>query len=630
MTKKIFLLISFFIAITIAVKLSPIQADDRCGDGWYCYGSQQSSMVWYTGCRFIAYSGTAGGLSNYCAGNGYTGDSCTCTNDECTCTIYGGIRCDLTSAPIKTCRCQQGGGTCTRNEECRDDWDGAYPWDVCGCNSSNYGCELKYGSRTWSCCARNEGGDDDPWNPTPTSGPPPTNPPPTPTNIPTKQLEVTVNFYQSSSATYNPASNSCSHTNANNYSDGVFLQSQLKSDPVFNHGLIDSHTYNFNLDEIAEGDPLTITANVQDFTYSCTCPVGCSYALNVPVGDTLTRNFYFNNYSESWFQIFGANAFTRNLLRSIGPNANNCLLPTCQAGIFVPQPANDNLSSGFPLLTSTSLNSIQTHIDSNEHLANIHLTSQRTSSQSSDGFALGFNPQALSYNYFKQLANNIGGTLHQLTPAETNLLNWRNNGWLTSSQTNFFEVNGNLTIDQSKNFIVNHGESVVVFVNGSLTIDNTGASGAKIISVARKTSANTGGFLAFFTTEDIIIRSNVGTTLDPVSLNNPAVNFNNTHLEGVFFSNQKIVVNGQEQDSALVSYPDRKLIAAGTFIGLEGIELNRQTDDNTPATESYKEINNIQALENFLYRPDLLINWPDELKVSIINWREIAPRSFDN
>ena len=77
-------------------------------------------------------------------------------------------------------------------------------------------------------------------------------------------------------------------------------------------------------------------------------------------------------------------------------------------------------------------------------------------------------------------------------------------------------------------------------------------------------------------------------------------------------------------------YPDRKLIAAGTFVGLTGINLNRRADNPAdPNTIYYKIQNSYQALENFIYRADLLVNFPKELKSSVINWREVAPRSFN-
>lgn len=37
-------------------------------------------------------------------------------------------------------------------------------------------------------------------------------------------------------------------------------------------------------------------------------------------------------------------------------------------------------------------------------------------------------------------------------------------------------------------------------------------------------------------------------------------------------------------------------------------------------------LNQSQAIENFIYRPDFLANWPVRLKASVSNWHEIDPQ----
>jgi hypothetical protein len=65
--------------------------------------------------------------------------------------------------------------------------------------------------------------------------------------------------------------------------------------------------------------------------------------------------------------------------------------------------------------------------------------------------------------------------------------------------------------------------------------------------------------------------------------------------------------------------PDKKFIGAGTFIGWQAVNLNRTFDDGNIG----KILNNNQAIENFVYRPDLLANWPVKLKASVSNWHEV-------
>jgi len=53
-----------------------------------------------------------------------------------------------------------------------------------------------------------------------------------------------------------------------------------------------------------------------------------------------------------------------------------------------------------------------------------------------------------------------------------------------------------------------------------------------------------------------------------------------------------------------------------------GVDLNRTIDDGDQGAI----FNQNQAIENFIYRPDFLANWPEKLKASISNWHEIDPQ----
>ena len=635
--KKILLLLCFLFTILVVAKLSPIFAADFCtpGGGW-CYGSWASSMVYWTGCKFYSSTPSMGG--NYCAGDGYTGDDCLCSDPStCTCFTHStdrgpyGKSCALTEGEVAVCRCQEGGDSCEDNLDCRSQWGGAYPYDICGCNTSGQGCALVTGGYQRWCCkpcpgpgcpVDNTGGPTNtPPPPTNTGGPTNT---PTPTSAPLRFLDITVNILRAPRANLNTANNSCSTTaSSTTYNEQTWVtlyyppNTSVESKPASNGIAF------FKILGVTENEEFKIVVSPTDTSYSCICPNGCNYALTIPpIGtNSISRNVYLYNYADAWLQIFGGNVFAGSIFKSIVPNIT-CTTPTCLAGAFVPLPSKDSLTSGFPFLTAITLNSstINTHKDADQYLANIHLNSQRGSAQSPDGFVLGFVPQSLSYQYFEQLAANAA-SINDVD--EINLNNWRNDG-LMDNPTNFFRVTGDQTINQDNKLSVADGESVVIFVEGNLIIENNTGGGDKVTSVSRKTSSNSGGFLAFFVEADIVIDESVG---EPLDLNNylniTAVNFNNAHLEGIFFSNQNIEIEGGN------TYPNRKFIGAGTFIGRTDVILGRKADDGNPATEAHKAHNTIQALENFLYRADLLINWPEELKSSIINWQEVAPRSFN-
>ena len=307
----------------------------------------------------------------------------------------------------------------------------------------------------------------------------------------------------------------------------------------------------------------------------------------------------------------------------------------CQPAVFVPRPTQSSgLSSGFALLGTT--NYLELLTDDNDSLGtrfqNLHWTGKRDLNQ--DAFALGLDTDSFSYgyDYFYQLANN-SSTIRTLTAAERNLTTMRSNSLISGGgETDYFLIDESFNLNETNNFLVQNGESVVVFINGDLIIDNQGElDNTAITKVARKTIFTDGGFLAFIVNGDITINSTVGKIIDPNQTGLiQAVTYSNTHLEGVYLADETITVNSQANDGLNGGYPDRKLIAAGTFIGLLDIDLNRRADDpSDPGTVYYKIQNSYQALENFIYRPDLLINWPDELKSSIINWREVAPRSLN-
>lgn len=542
---------------------------------------------------------------------------------------------------------------CDSDEVCQTYDNGAYPDNWCYIDTSN-DCKIQEDPWITGCCGASS-------EPTPTAVPP-TNTPPPPTPVtpsptpnpsasptptpdnPPYQVTVNLNFIESSSASL--SGGVCTGPTIPGYADvtNIILPNGSSIQDL------NGSTYQFQINDVIEGDDFTIQSWPQDSNFGCSCsnsPIAgqenrCLYAnVEVPprTNPTLNLYVYFDqaNHPESWFQTFGASAFARNSMTSIVP-ATTCEAKTgqCQPAMFAPRPTlTSGLTSGFALLGSTDQTNLQS--DENTNLStrfqNLHWVGKRSPNQ--DAFALGLNADnySLSYNYFYTLADNGSTIRGPLTPAQTNLATWRSNAWISgSSVTDYFLVNESLTLDENAAFQVANGESIVVFVNGNLTINNSGgADNTKITSVSKKTSTNSGGFLAFIVNGNITINSNVGKTVDPNQTNFiQPVTYANSHLEGVYVANGSIIVNSQENDGLNGNYPDRKLIVAGTFVGLTNINLNRRADNPAdPTTIYYKIQNSYQALENFIYRADLLINFPEELKSSVINWQEVAPRSFN-
>ncbi|KKS41480.1 MAG: hypothetical protein UV17_C0005G0063 [Candidatus Gottesmanbacteria bacterium GW2011_GWA1_42_26] len=179
--------------------------------------------------------------------------------------------------------------------------------------------------------------------------------------------------------------------------------------------------------------------------------------------------------------------------------------------------------------------------------------------------------------------------------------------WLTkpdttgSSLTNpkvYDITGGNLLITGNTGWTINSGESLVVFVDSSLTLD---------LFVNQKILVTDGGFLAFITKGAISITQNPGYN-PPLTVSQPTPNrFTHPNLAGVFISNSTFTTEGNVGI-------DNQLIAAGTYVA-QSFLFKRDLND----------YNSSHPGELFIYRPDLWRNAPRALKELPINWQEVAP-----
>ena len=368
---------------------------------------------------------------------------------------------------------------------------------------------------------------------------------------------------------------------------------------------------------------LDLSAQTGETTYVCSCPAPldpenpylCQYTgVNSPSSKV---NFYLKEYdlsNDSWFQVFGGNLFARYGIADVIPYAFCSLYSNCQAALSVPLTTTENpLSSGFAIANTSSTNSvISSDIVGYTH-SFLHLAERSTNVNS---YAVNTGLNELSYDYFYKLAQDSAHVIGNGEDLEPLLWDWTNASWWQNDETNFVLVNGNVSIDETQGFDLNSDQSLVVFVNGNLTLDdsNTGDHEYKIISVEE------GGFLAFFVNGDILISADVGYELDPANPTVPVVSVDNSNIEGVFVTDGDLII--QSKSAVGEVPPDRKFIGAGTFVGWHGVNLDRTFDDDGQGAI----LNQTQAVENFIYRPDFLANWPTKLKASVSNWHEINPQ----
>ncbi len=156
----------------------------------------------------------------------------------------------------------------------------------------------------------------------------------------------------------------------------------------------------------------------------------------------------------------------------------------------------------------------------------------------------------------------------------------------------------------------------MIFVQNNLTIDSSTA-GEQIIQVAE------GGFLAFIVGGDITVTGNVGYDApDPVRDIVFADPFAGAapNIEGVFIADGNLTI-----DTLGTTVHDNKFIGAGTFVGWSGVLLNRNYAE---AGGLYRTYNNKNPVSVFIYRPDLLVNFPEKMKEAQYEWQEVAPEAL--
>lgn len=118
-------------------------------------------------------------------------------------------------------------------------------------------------------------------------------------------------------------------------------------------------------------------------------------------------------------------------------------------------------------------------------------------------------------------------------------------------------------------------------VDGDLRIDN----GINVVD---------GGFLALIVSGDIEVEAAV---MDQV--------------EGVFIADGEFITQTDGDD--------QQLVVEGSVIAWTGVSLNRDFDGVE---------NSSDPVEKFVYRPDFLVNMPEEMKRFALQWREVAPGTF--
>ncbi len=325
----------------------------------------------------------------------------------------------------------------------------------------------------------------------------------------------------------------------------------------------------------------TVSLVINNGQFICSCPAGCVYGgLDSPLADV---NFYVTDAQHPWFQVQGGAVMAH---QPSGTAIKNPIPTICteEEGCkpyMITRSGGAN-TSGYVLTGGGDVDlrfesGVQSDIVDEDGENRLAVITNRAAQERYEYFTRLYKFPANPQDDFHDSALNAQKPLG--TPA--------------NSGVPAFYHGGDLVINES--WQVNDGESIVIFVNGNLEIRNT-------IRVAQ------GGFLSFIVKGNIIIDPSVGN--DDIADNTP-------NVEGMFVANGSIRLPGV----GVAQGGDKRFVGAGTFVGWSGIVMERDYDDGVDR----RLLNNTNPTELFIYRPDLVLRTPAQMRAPRYQWREVAP-----
>lgn len=342
---------------------------------------------------------------------------------------------------------------------------------------------------------------------------------------------------------------------------------------------------------------LTLNLNSSDpaITFYCSCPDGGGSPFNC--AHTLTdspmsnQHFFVSTIDLSngpWWQTkegnaYGTASFTNSIPQTCEDDVN---APICDANIVVQNTAGDSKSAGIPLSGGTiTSNGFYTAYDgtSQPHANNTQHT----------------NMVKENYDYYAKNINlgsftSIGATITAIPTS---------NGQTYDDATLYYR-NGDLTFNMNSNLTVASGTKKIIFVNGNVTINGTA-------NQHRLTVAD-GGYFAIIASGNITFNNSVGNVCTFPSCSNTT-----TNIDGVYIASGDLIIEDDNDDAV----KDNIFIGEGTFVGWQGIQLNRSFDNTSDPID--RAINNEYPTNIFRFRPDFTENTPEVLRHPNIVWQEV-------
>lgn len=358
--------------------------------------------------------------------------------------------------------------------------------------------------------------------------------------------------------------------------------------------------------------PLRLNYTSQDYICANSCGTiaetgGCRTTATGTRFDFVVTNSY--SSFDGWFQTIGGLAFGRTIHTPI-PNDELCPLGRCLP-FFMASPTFDlHESAGIAVAERITAP-----------------TSDETISQRPDhDYA-----EAVSPDFAQLTLPTIGSSIHahfasQLAPSgnvtEKSAQDVMSFDFSSAPVGDYFWVvpeSLNLSIEEPLR--IGAGRRFIMLVEGSVTIASTAPTADSTI-LNEGISVEPGGLFMIVAKGDIIIDASVGEKMvlsDYSSYNSQSAP---SALEGIFMSDSRLIIEAGPAEE-----PDRRFVGEGTYVGAQGILLQREFS-KTGFTSEQDRMNGkflyaFTPTEIFRHRPDMVLNLPRQFYSSLQTFQEI-------
>lgn len=542
----LFLFLGLLFGVVLLIRQpTAVQADAQCGVGYTCWPENGGEAVLYADCELDPYG--------YCHGTGTRAEYCSCEGSaDCSCDIGPGTGCPsleqsaydyYCSESLMTCDASEVGEACTDYSEPGNPYTD--PDDICERTALSDPCGTPTGYSTIGCCF-GDGPDssycgDGTCDPDETCGSCEIDCGVCPPTCPAITADVKVNGSDADIIIDIVTDYTISWTSSN--ADACEINTISVTPPasgsqVETADTNGNYTYTLECDSTCgeyDSDDVMVTVDLcgdgtcAAFENCLNCPEDCGAC------------------PTAWWQAWGGSVYAgfqtelETAIYSLIPSDVTCAEPNCHSYLIGLDRLNvaDSNSDGFTLTGGAAIETDGAALNPRaEDIFAIGITQtrfQETYSYFARQYDLGLSPE----EDFTGAADD----------AQKPVYDADGNG---EADQEYYYHSGDLTVQSVWDVV--DGEEYAIFVDGNLTISDSGDAG-ELITVAE------GGFLAFIVSGNITVSDNVGHSV----LSNDAGN-----VEGVYVADGTLTV-------ASTGGADERFVGEGTFVGWTDVVLEEKS-----------------------------------------------------